>query len=90
MLEKSQEVAEIVPSHDASASKRWLPYPRSVGPRFLRIGGAAVIPPGGFNPPPTEGGAGRAGPQAHRFQIRSDPSQIANLKGQAHYAGLGS
>ena len=31
-------------------------------------GWAAVTPPGGFNPPPTEGGAGRARPQSHRLQ----------------------
>ena len=54
-------------------------------------GWAAVVPPpGGFNPPPTEGVRSVRDHQPHRFQDTLDPSQLANLKGQAHYAGLGS
>ena len=47
-------------------------------------------PPGGINPPPTEGVRSVRDHQPHRFQDTLDPSQLANLKGQAHYAGLGS
>ena len=53
------------------------------------VGGGAP-PPGGFNPPPTEGVRSVLDSHPHSFQIHPDQSQRANLKGQALYARLGS
>ena len=80
------------PERDVNAVLQMQAFNAWQTPNILahKWGGGGGPPLGEFNPPPTEGGAGRAGPQAHRFQIRSYPSQLANLKGQAHYAGLGS
>ena len=65
-----------------------LPWPSSKAlPKF----GRRRCPPlGAFNPPPTEGVRSVLDIQPHRFQIRPDQSQRANLKGQALYASLGT
>ena len=55
-----------------------------------RVGVRRWSPMGDFNPPPTEGVRSVLDTQPHRFQIRPDQSQRANLKGQALYARPGS
>ena len=47
---------------------------KDIDHRFARppkVGGRRWSPPGGFNPPPTEGVQGVLDHQPHRFQIRS-------------------
>ena len=57
---------------------------------WAKKGGRRWSPPGGYNPPPTESVQGELNHRPNRFQIHPDPSQMANLKGQALYARHGS
>ena len=55
-----------------------------------RVGGRRWSPPGGFQSAAHRRCAKRARSPAPSLSDTLDPSQLANLKGQAHYAGLGS
>ena len=59
----------MLPSHRTSASNACASVSWRRWARCSRSGVAGGVPPlGAFNPPPTEGGAGRAKSQPHRLQ----------------------
>ena len=66
---------------------------KDIDHRFARppkVGGRRWSPPGGFQSAAHRRCAKRARSPAPSLSDTLDPSQLANLKGQAHYAGLGS
>ena len=85
-----RELAENLPSHTTPVSIAALLRPRDVRPDLPRGVGRRWSPPGGFQSAAHRRCAKRARSPAPSLSDTLDPSQLANLKGQAHYAGLGS